>query len=176
MKKHKILILIFTFLSILSLSACQIEKNSDFTVVVPEKVLMGDNSLEGFKIVKDDKEIALEKDMLTSDSLLAFYKEGKEEITVTYQNITKKVEINVVRRTFDSSVNLSDKTYEYTGEPIIVTVDGILPADVTIYYPLGNSFTNVGEYNITAIISAPYYTTLTFNATVKIVVSESEAE
>ena len=51
MKKIKnLIVMIFTSLFIITVSSCKIVKNSEFEIVVPEIVLMGDTSLEGFSI------------------------------------------------------------------------------------------------------------------------------
>lgn len=171
--KNKILIILTLFLCLISFSSCKVEKPKDFSVKVPETVYMGDVSLNGFSISQDDKSIDVTKEMIEDIDILYFYQEGTHNIRITYESVLKTVSIKVVRRTFDSSVTLESKTYTYTGESYIITVSGNLPANAEVYYPLGNTFTNVGTYSVSAIISAPYYETMSFNATIQIV-SESE--
>ncbi len=167
--KNKILILLSVILCLISFSSCKIEKSKDFSVSVPETVYMGDTSLNGFSIIQDEKSVDVTKDMIEEVDILYFYQEGSHDIRITYESVEKTVTIKVVRRTFDSSVNLESKTYSYTGEAYIIEVSGVLPANAEVYYPLGNTFTNVGTYQVSAVVSAPYYETMTFNATITIV-------
>lgn len=166
--KNKILILIMTFICLISFSSCKVERTKDFNVIVPDSVYMGDISLDGFSIVRDEESYEVTEDMIKETDILYFYQEGSHDISITYDSLVKTVTINVKRRTFDSSVNLESKTYTYTGEAYTVSVSGILPADAVVYYPLGNTFTNVGTYPVKAIVSAKYYETIEFNATITI--------
>ena len=177
MKKIKnLIVMIFTFLFIIPISSCKIVKNSEFEIVVPEIVLMGDTSLEGFSIKYNDETISITTDMLSDSSLFEFYKEGTNTISITYNNVSKDAQISVVRRDFDVSVTLKDQTFTYDAKIHKVEVEGILPADATIYYPLGNEFTNVGEYEVEAIVSAPYYKTMSYKANVKVINNEAGGE
>lgn len=162
--KNKIKFIILICSLIFVLSSCNVSnKKADFEIETPETILMGDSSLEDFYITVKGEKIAVTMDMFVDGTEMALYKEGKQTITISYNGKEKSCDINVVRRDF-SSIEFSDLTVTYTGDKYKMEVKGVLPADVYVYYPYGNEFTNVGEYDVTAILSAPYYNTLEVKA------------
>lgn len=164
----KIISILIIFLSI-TLFSCQKETTIDFEIKTPESVLLGDNSYSGFSLsLTNGETISLEDSMFLDGTELFPYKEGKQTIKIKYQKITKTAEVNVVRRDFEN-VLLNDLEVKYTGEFISLTVSGDLPVDASVYYGEGNSFKEIGEYEITCVISHPYYNTLTLSAKLKIV-------
>ena len=65
---------------------------------------------------------------------------------------------------------LNDSTVTYDGQAHTLTVSGELPEGASVSYgEAGNSFTAVGDHEITATISAEGYTTLTLTGTLHIV-------
>ena len=66
-----------------------------------------------------------------------------------------------------TGVTFADKTVTYNGSEQSVTVSGTLPAGVTVSYT-GNTGTNAGTYNATAVLSGEGYNSLTLTATLKI--------
>lgn len=162
MKKISYLLIMLIFF--VTLASCQFEKSVDFELEGPTTVLMGDDSLSDFKLKINNKEtIDLTQDMLVNGSEFAFYNEGTQKLVITYKNVTKTFEITVSRRDF-KDITFASKEVKYTGEKVKIEVTGNIPQDATIWYKYGNEFTEVGEYTVTAVISAPYYNTLELNA------------
>lgn len=169
MRKFKyIFILLISYFAIVSLSSCTIVKDYSYNLITPDYILMGDDSLEGFYLTSDNNEkITLTSSMLTSNSEFSFYKEGTQLFQFSYQNNIYEKNIDVRRRKFEN-ISFLDKVFQYNGEEISIEVTGDL-GNATIWYPYGNSFTKVGEYEVTAIISLLYYETLELKATLIIV-------
>ena len=164
----RIISILIIFLSI-TLFSCQKETTIDYEIVTPERVLLGDNSYEGFSLnLNTGESIPLEESMFLEGTELYCYKEGTQDIKIKYKNVTKTCEVNVIRRDFEN-VTFNDLETTYTGEFITLTVSGSLPVDAIVYYGEGNSFKEIGQYSITCTISHPYYNTLTLSATLKIV-------
>ncbi len=170
MKLKKIIILIvLTIAATSTLFSCKSRNKDDsFTLEAPNSIYMGDASLENFYIVEGNKKTSVTKDMLTSGSELLFYQEGSQTFEITYNNVKKSVVVNVVKRNFEGFI-FTNTEVKYTGDVYTLEVTGELPADVYIYYPRGNSYSEIGEYEVTAILSAPYYVTQEVKATLKIV-------
>lgn len=167
--KRKTILICTIILSIFTLLGCKVNnKNDNYEISAPESILMGDSSLEGFFIVEGSKKTQITKDMLQDGTEMSFYKEGSQTFTISYNNTTKSVMVNVVKRTFTDFVFV-DTTLKYTGEVYKFEVSGVLPADVYVFYPYGNEFQDVGEYEVTAVLSAPYYVTQEIKAKLTIV-------
>lgn len=162
---------IYIFLGILitlSFISCKIEPKADYEIIAPDTVEMGDISLNGFQIkISGQDTISVDESMLAQDSILAFYKEGTQTIKINYKGQEHEVKIEVQRRHF-SNIIFDDVETNYTGEAILIEVSGDIPASSNIWYPYGNSFINPGVYNVTALVSAPYYETITLQATLTI--------
>lgn len=109
------------------------------------------------------EEVSLTEDMILEDEKIKLYRLGEQKITVTYKGASCEISVNVKYKSLDH-ITLSDKTVTYTGEPIVMSVEGNLPADVTVRYPYGNVFTNAGEYDVTAIVYGNAYQTVTLTA------------
>ena len=109
------------------------------------------------------EEVVLTEDMILEDEKIKLYRLGEQKITVTYKGASCEISVNVKYKSLDH-ITLSDKTVTYTGEPIVMSVEGNLPADVTVRYPYGNVFTNAGEYDVTAIVYGNYYKSVTLTA------------
>ena len=133
------------------------------------------------------KIVALTEDMLSATEKIKLLQEGKHTLTVSAFGQTCEFEIEVKRRTIDNATfesmsnatNYVQATYDekkgwykfesvYTGDPYVVTVGGLLPDGYSVNFPEGNSFTNAGEYEISAIISCSQYESKTIYALVTI--------
>ncbi len=165
---RKVISILIIILSLVLVS-CTKEEQIDYEINVPSSILMGDTSYSGiFLRLNNNETVNVTSDMFLNGTELAVYKEGEQNITLSYKKVTKSSTINVVRRTFEN-ITLEDKEVKYTGESISLTVSGNLPLDASVYYGEGNSFKEIGEYTITCTISHPYYNTLTLSAKLKIV-------
>ena len=116
----------------------------------------------------ETEEIPLTEDMIAETDKLKFYQFGKNEITITYKQITTSIQIDVFRNQFSDNVQLKDFaelntgkpfTAEYTGKPFIVEVEGDFPGNTKIIYPQGNSFQDAGSYDMSAILQCDGYET-----------------
>lgn len=114
-----------------------------------------------------EEEIDLTEDMISSYDKLKFYQIGEQTITITYKNCSCKMKIDVKRAGLDN-VAFEDKTVVYNGQSFAMEVEGDIPADVTIRYPNGNTFTNAGIYEVKAICYGDNYKTKELNATLTI--------
>lgn len=113
------------------------------------------------------EEVDLTEEMISSYDQLKFYQVGEQTINITYKNCSCEVKLNVQRIKLDNII-FEDKTVVYTGNSYTLEVEGDIPADVNIRYPKGNSFTDVGTYEITAICYGDKYETKTIFATLTI--------
>lgn len=167
MRKKGIYILFILILMVTS--SCKIEHNVDYEIIAPQSIEMGDDSLYGFQIKTIDGEIIpIDTSMLASNSVLCFYKEGEQTLVINYKGVEKEIRINVLRRHFEN-ISFDSLTTTFTGQPITINVSGDIPANTNIWYPYGNSFINPGVYNITAVLSSPYYETIELQSTLTIV-------
>lgn len=159
--------IIFIFLILLSFCSCKIESQVDYEIIAPNTVEMGDTNLSDFKLKTSNGDIISIDESMLSDSILAFYKEGEQTIKINYKGKEKEFTINVLRRHFEN-IKFDELVVNYTGENVEVSVSGDIPASANIWYPYGNSFANPGVYSITAVLSAPYYETITMQTTLTI--------
>lgn len=113
------------------------------------------------------EEITLTEEMISAYDKLKFYKVGEQTIKITYKNCNCEIKINVQRANLDNLV-FESKTVVYTGKPFTMEVQGNIPADVKVRYPNGNSFSNSGTYDITAICYGDNYETKELFATLRI--------
>lgn len=111
----------------------------------------------------ETEEIPLTEDMIPEEEKIKLYRRGKQKIAVFYNGAKCEISVNVKYKSLEH-VQLKDKTVVYTGQPFSMVTEGDLPADVTVRYPYGNSFTNAGEYDVTAVIYGDSYQTLTLSA------------
>lgn len=113
------------------------------------------------------EEVTLTEEMISTYDKLKFYQVGEQEINVIYKNKKCKISVTVKRSNLDGVV-LESKTVVYTGKPFVMEVQGYIPADVTVRYPNGNTFTNAGTYDIKAICYGDNYETKELSATLTI--------
>ena len=109
------------------------------------------------------EEVVLTEDMIPEEEKIKLYRQGEQKITVFYKGASCEITVNVKYKSLEH-LSLNDKTVVYTGQPFELNTEGDLPADVTVRYPYGNSFTNAGEYDVTAIIYGDSYQTRTLTA------------
>lgn len=131
--------------------------------IEPGEFPYGDYSLIVTHDSGETEEVALTEDMISEDEKIKLYRLGEQKIAVTYKGASCEISVTVKYKTLDH-ILLQDKTVNYTGEPIVMSVEGNLPADVTVRYPYGNVFTNAGEYDVTAIVYGNAYQTVTLTA------------
>lgn len=120
----------------------------------------------------EKQEIVLTEDMISETDKLKFYQEGQANVTISYEGVTTQIAINVSRKVFDDSVQLPSVTKTYTGEEFKVEVEGKVPSGAKIIYPQGNTFTNVGAYDITAIVQCDGYVSKTLTS--RIIVEKAD--
>ncbi len=115
------------------------------------------------------EEINLTADMIPDVEKLKFYKFGDQEVKVVYGRFSTTFKINVVRNDFSDIYKLEDKTFIYDGNAHSLSLSEELPEGATVEYTYGNSFTNVGKYDVVAVISKDGYNSKTLKATLTIV-------
>ena len=105
------------------------------------------------------EEIALTKDMIADTDLVKLYQEGEHDITVTYGDQKCTFKVSVKRSAFKDLSFSENNVFTYDGTAHVVEVEGNIPANAVINYVGGNSFVNVGTYDVTAIVSCEGYVT-----------------
>lgn len=116
--------------------------------------------------------VQLTSSMIKDTDLLKFYQEGEHLITIVYKNAEYQFNIRVLRFQFDETVVLNDLQLTYTGQDIVVEVEGNVPAGTQIIYPQGNVFKNAGTYDMTAVLQCENYISKTLTA--RITVNKAE--
>ena len=114
------------------------------------------------------EEITLTEDMIVAEDLFKFYREGESDVTISYGGQQYVFRISVKRSSFASLRFPENNVFTYSGEAYTVEVEGDLPANAVVTYPGGNSFVNVGTYDVTAIVSCDGYVTERLSTTVQI--------
>ena len=114
------------------------------------------------------KEVTLTEQMIAEADLFKFYQEGEHDITVSYEKCSYVFKVAVKRSTFEELSLPQNNVFVYDGKPHSVEVEGDLPANAVVNYIGGNSFTNAGTYDVTAVVSCDGYVTARLSTTVKI--------
>ena len=181
MKKIRLftLLSLLVTLSLLLLVGCKNEdavssialKDHDPDTVI--EIAVGELDYGAFTVVATYKsgnteEIALTKDMIADTDLVKLYQEGEHDITVTYGDQKCTFKVSVKRSSFKDLSFSENNVFTYDGTAHVVEVEGNIPANAVINYVGGNSFVNVGTYDVTAIVSCEGYVTERLSATVKI--------
>ena len=115
------------------------------------------------------EERPLDESMLAETEQVKFYQVGEHEITVSYGGSSCVFKTSVKRSFFENVSFPGNNVFTYDGEAHIVELQGNIPANAVVTYPGGNSFVNVGTYDVTAIVSCDGYVTASISTTVKIV-------
>lgn len=134
----------------------------------PPTIKVGEFPYENYSIKVSrssgsDETLALTEEMFADGELLKLYQEGEQTLTIKYGGATCEIKVIIQRKSLDD-LTFSDKTVVYTGEEIVMEIDGVLPADATVRYPDGNSFVDAGEYDVLAVIYGDVYETKTLTA------------
>ena len=181
MKKIRLftLLTLLVTLSLLLLVGCKKEdaissialKDHDPNIAI--EIAVGEFDYGAYTLVATYKsgnaeEIALSKDMIADTDLVKLYQEGEHDITVMYGDQKCTFKVSVKRSTFKDLSFSENNVFSYNGKAHVVEVEGNIPANAVINYVGGNSFVNVGTYDVTAIISCEGYVTERLSTTVKI--------
>jgi hypothetical protein len=134
------------------------------------EISQGDFSYEDKKLIlvyEDDsiEEIALEESMIPEKERLKFFRIGEHDVTIVYGRLTTSFSIKVNRRDFEAIYELVGYTCKYDGLVHKVELNNELPEGAKIEYLYGNSFINVGEYEVKAVISKDGYNPMTLSTT-----------
>lgn len=113
------------------------------------------------------EETELTEDMISENERLKFFQVGEQNVLVQYKRKECELKINVKRKSLES-LALKDKVAIFTGKPITIEVEGNIPANVSVRYPNGNSFTNAGTYDISAVVYGDEYEIKELSATLVI--------
>ena len=113
-------------------------------------------------------ELALSEDMISELDRLKLYQPGDHVITVSYGGRSCEITVSVKRNTFGEIGFPQNSVFTYDGKAHTVEIEGELPANATVSYPGGNSFTNAGVYNVTAVITCNGYETERVTTTVTV--------
>ena len=165
-----IFLLAFCFI----LSSCTFEESVVQIKMVnenPIEIKAGEFSYDGIRVLLTyesgkTKEVNLNDKMIPESEKLNFYKMGEHEIPVVWTSkVTTTMKVNVVRHEFDDIYKLEGYSCVYDGKPHKVEINYELPEGTTVEYPYGNTFTNVGEHTVEAVISKPGYVSKKFTTT-----------
>ena len=102
----------------------------------------------------------------------SFTEVGPHEVTATvscegYNDLVLHGTLTIVASDF-AGLSFADASVEYDGQPHSISVSGDLPQGAEVSYAPGNSFTAVGEHEITATVSCVGYNDLVLHATLTI--------
>lgn len=178
MKRSYIFVFMFVIISAcLTLFGCSFGSDIKGIYIVGQtqeakEIEIGQFSYDDYKLGVEYKngnkeEIDLTEDMISETERVKFFQVGEQSVKVIYKNAECEIKINVTRKKL-SNLTLKDKVATYTGEPITLEVEGVIFADVTVRYPNGNSFTNAGVYDVTAICYGDNYEIKQLSATLTI--------
>lgn len=113
------------------------------------------------------KKTKLKKEMLSELEQMYFLRVGEYDLTINAFNTTGTMKVKVVRKDF-SSVKFESKTVVYDKDLHSISVQGDIPAGTTISYVPSNTFSAVGIYNITAVLTNQNFATTSLTATLTI--------
>ena len=165
-RKPTILLGLFSFIFLmLFLCGCSKANNikeirmKDNSII---EISQGDFSYEDKKLIliyEDDslEEIALKESMIPEKERLKFFRIGEHDVLIVYGKLTTSISIKVNRRDFEDIYELVGYTCKYDGLAHKVELNNELPEGAKIEYLYGNSFINVGEYEVKAVISKDGY-------------------
>lgn len=166
---------------ILCFAACKEERFAKsislngYSAQTPLELPMGNFKYNDYTVLityedGETETLALTEDMIPETDKLKFFYEGRNTITLTYKGAETSVEINVSRNKFSDNVrlNVPQESLIYNGKPFTVEVEGDIPGGTKILYPEGNTFENVGKYDMTAILQCDGYETKELSAQVEI--------
>lgn len=110
--------------------------------------------------------VALTSQYLSLDDQSKISIVGTHVLTVNYMDKTTTFSITLKNHDF-TGVDFKNKTTTHDGFPQTIEVD-CLPDGAVVLYSPQNTYTEVGEYTVTATITKEYYNDLTLTATLKI--------
>ena len=178
MKKRNLLFsLLLTLLLVLTaglFSACGGESGAKIVfirVYGEETVYVDEFDYADYTIVAtfDDnsrKELGLLETNLSPEDRAKLQTAGEHTLTVTYKKATCEWTITLLNHDF-TGLAFDDITVDYDGEPHTLAVTG-LPQGASVQYDKDNTYTNVGEYTVTATVSMANYNDATLTATLTI--------
>ena len=114
------------------------------------------------------EELALTEQMIDDADLFKLYKIGEQDITISYGGKQYSFKVFVGRSSFEALAFPENNVFTYDGNAHVIELIGNIPANATVTYPGGNSFTNAGTYDVTAIIACDGYATTKLTTTVTI--------
>lgn len=166
-------IFLFAVLCLL-LTGCDFNGNRDGQLYLenyseePIVVEVGEFNYDDYTIIAEfsdgtKQSAVLSQDMIGEIDKMYFYRIGEYEINVQAFNLVGKFKLNIVRKTF-SNITFEDKTIVYDNKEHSINVEGAIPAGTTISYIPSNSFTSVGNYQVTAVLINSNYQTLQLKA------------
>ena len=141
------------------------------------EISQGDFSYEDKKLIliyknNQEEEIDLKEDMIPEVERLKFFKIGEHEVKIVYRRLNTNMKIKVNRKDFEDIYSLLGYTCKYDGQPHKVELNNDLPEGATIEYLYGNSFINVGEYDVKAVISKDGYNPKTLST--KLIIEKAD--
>ena len=103
---------------------------------------------------------------------------GNYHVTATiscegYNTEVLEADLTILHADFNG-LSMEGYTVTYDGQEHEIAIEGELPAGSTIRYENGNSFTNAGTYDVTAIVSCHGYNDCILNAT--LIIEKAELE
>ena len=114
------------------------------------------------------EEVPLSEELVSESDLFKLYQVGEHEITLNYGGHKYTFKMSVKRAAFVDLSFSENNVFTYDGKPHTVELEGNIPANAVVTYIGGNSFVNVGTYDVTAIVSCEGYVTEQITTTVKI--------
>ena len=112
------------------------------------------------------EDVALLAEYLSAEDNAKILTVGTHTLTVTYSGKTATLSLTVKNHDFNG-VTFDNKTVTYNGLPQTIEVLG-LPSGANVTYAPNNTYTEVGEYPVTATITKQYYNDMQLTATLKI--------
>jgi len=175
--KKKILSILITILTacmlMLTLSACgdKTPQITGITVSGQAEVYIDEFDYADYTITATydngtTENVTLQAEHLSAEDNAKLSTVGTHTLNVTYSGKTATLSLTVKNHDFDG-VTFDNKTVTYNGLPQTIEILG-LPLGANVNYSPNNTYTEVGEYSVTATITKQYYNDMQLTATLKI--------
>ncbi len=177
MKKIKYIFISMFFIFMFILTGCSVTSNGKIYLEGYTSegsyldLVLGMPSYEKYTVVHEKG--SLKESTLLSESMISnydrtkFYQVGNFEITINAYNCSCVIPIRVSRNQFQD-IELVDKIVTYDGNAHGLDLSNEVPSGTKVLYDIGNAFTDVGEYKITATLVNDSYQTYQSTATLTI--------
>lgn len=119
------------------------------------------------------RDIPLTEDMISPSEQVKLHKCGEWTVEINYLGLTTSFNVKVSKAVIEDFFILKDTVITYNGKPQVFRIDeDDIPAGLTVTYPNGYSFIDVGEYDYKVVVKGDGYEPLT--KTCKITIEKAD--